>query len=190
MAILLVFLFSTTLEIFSRAGFEYLRSTIREHVQHLVKFGRHPASAIIHPAPLDDDLNAADVRVEEFNDSEDDSYLDQLEAGQLLPNHKLDSAEFGVAEPLKKLPLRRRIWESLSHGLDYAATYLLMFIAICKSPNFFHAAVLGHAFGRFVSLTAEAVHSRMELRQIPHDIADDLPRNHIVITIPPEESMV
>lgn len=188
MAILLVFLFSTAFEIFSRAGFEYILSLPWKQVQQVVKFGRCKYASIIHPAPLDDDLNAAGVGVVELSDSEYDSYMDQLEAGQLLAKRKPDDTDIDDAEPVKTLSLRQRIWESLSHGLDYAATYLLMIIAMCKSVNFFHAAIMGHAFGRFVRLTVESVHNRMELRSIPHDVADHHATNHITITIPPGEA--
>lgn len=191
MAILLVFLFSTAFEIFSRAGFEYILSLPWKQLQQAVQLGRSKCASIIYPARLDvDDLNAPGVGVVDFADSEYDSYMDQLEAGQLLAKYKSDATtDVDDAEkPLKKVSLRQRVWGSLSHGLDYAATYLLMIIAMCKSISFFHAAIMGHACGRFVRLTVEAIHRRMELRLIPHDVADHHARNHIAITIPPAEA--
>jgi hypothetical protein len=190
MAILLVFLFSTAFEIFSRAGFEYILSLPWKQFQQVTKFGRCKYASLIHPAPLDDDLNAAGVGVVDFgDDSEYDSYMDQLEAGHLLAKHKPVDTDTDDATPLKTVSLRQRIWGSLSHGVDYAATYLLMIIAMCKSISFFHAAILGHACGRFVRLTVEAIHNRMELRLIPHRVADHHhAKNHIAITIPPAEA--
>lgn len=188
MAILLVFLFSTAFEIFSRAGFEYILALPWKQVQQLVLFGRCKCASVIHPAPLHYDLNAGGVGIVELIDSDDDSYLDKLEAGQLLVKHKPEDTYLDDAKPLKKPSLTQRMWESLSHSLDYAATYLLMIIAMCKSINFFHAAILGHAFGRFVRLTVEAIHNRMERRWITHPVADHYARNHITITIPPGEA--